>query len=112
MTRGRGRDQVEIELAGEALLNDFQMQQAEEAAAEAEAQRSAELSISNEKLASLSRSLPIAFAQRLEVVRHRPETGRRKPPARTGLKPGSISVDRLAVTVGDGVADARIARLP
>ena len=36
--RGGGGDQVEIELAGEALLDDFEMQQAQEAAAEAEAE--------------------------------------------------------------------------
>jgi hypothetical protein len=43
--RGGGRDQVEVELAAEALLDDLQVQQAEEAAAEAEAQ-AALLSIS------------------------------------------------------------------
>ena len=37
--RRRGRDQVEIEFALEPLLDDFQMQQAEKAAAEAEAER-------------------------------------------------------------------------
>ena len=58
--RRRGRDQVEIELALQPLLDDLQMQQPEEAAAEAEAERGADVSISNEKLASLSRSLPIA----------------------------------------------------
>ena len=37
--RGRGGDQVEVEFALEPLLDDFQMQQPEEAAAEAEAER-------------------------------------------------------------------------
>ena len=37
--RGRGGDQVEVELALEPLLDDLEMQQAEEAAAEAEAER-------------------------------------------------------------------------
>src|SRR6202000_813205 len=37
--RWGGRDQVQIELAAEALLDDLQVQEAEEAAAEAEAQR-------------------------------------------------------------------------
>ncbi len=37
--RGRGRDQVEVELALQPLLDDLQVQQAEEAAAEAEAER-------------------------------------------------------------------------
>src|SRR5690606_28865211 len=36
--RGGRRDQVEVELAAQALLNDLQVQQAQEAAAEAEAQ--------------------------------------------------------------------------
>ena len=40
---GRGGDQVEIEFALQPLLDDFQMQQAQEAAAEAEAQRGAGL---------------------------------------------------------------------
>jgi hypothetical protein len=34
---GRGGDQVEVVFAGEALLDDFKMQQAKEAAAKAEA---------------------------------------------------------------------------
>ena len=37
--RGGGRQQVEVELAGQPLLDDFEMQQAEKAAAKAEAQR-------------------------------------------------------------------------
>ena len=37
--RGRGRDQVEVEFARQPLLNDFEVQQAEKAAAKAEAQR-------------------------------------------------------------------------
>ena len=37
--RRRGRDQVEVELARQPLLDDLQMQEAEEAAAEAEAER-------------------------------------------------------------------------
>ncbi len=36
---GRGGDEVEVELALQALLDDLHVQQAEEAAAEAEAQR-------------------------------------------------------------------------
>ena len=35
---GRGGDEVEVELALQALLNDFHVEQAEEAAAEAEAE--------------------------------------------------------------------------
>ena len=36
--RWRGGDQIEIELAGQAFLNDFKMQQPEEAAAETKPQ--------------------------------------------------------------------------
>ena len=38
---GRGGDQVEVELAGQAFLDDFQMEEAKETAAEAEADRRA-----------------------------------------------------------------------
>jgi len=37
--RRRGRDQVEIEFARQPLLDDLEVQEAEEAAAEAEAER-------------------------------------------------------------------------
>ena len=39
--RRRGRDQVEVELALQPLLDDLEVQEAEEAAAEAEAERRA-----------------------------------------------------------------------
>ncbi|KPC74051.1 hypothetical protein ADL26_11750, partial [Thermoactinomyces vulgaris] len=42
---GRGRDQVEVELALEALLDDLQVEQAEEADAEAEAERGGRLGL-------------------------------------------------------------------
>ena len=44
----RGRDQIEIELALQPLLHDLQMQQAQEAAAEAEAERGARLHLIGE----------------------------------------------------------------
>ena len=47
--RRRGREQVEVELALEALLHDLHMQQAEEADAEAEAERVAALGIVDER---------------------------------------------------------------
>ncbi len=37
--RGCGRDQIEVEFAGQPLLDDFEMQEAEKAAAKAEAER-------------------------------------------------------------------------
>ena len=64
------------------------MQQAEEAAAEAEAEGGAEVSISKEKLASLRRSLPMAARSSSKSAA---STGKR--PQNTtgcaGLKPGS-----------------------
>ena len=56
--RGGGDDEVEVELALEPLLDDLEMQQAQEAAAEAQAQSAELLSGSYSKLASLRRSLP------------------------------------------------------
>jgi len=41
--RGGRRDQVQVELAAQALLDDLQMQQAQESAAEAEAQGGAQV---------------------------------------------------------------------
>src|SRR5690606_31022142 len=46
--RGGRRDQIQVELAAQALLNDLQVQQAQEAAAEAEAQRGAGLHLIGE----------------------------------------------------------------
>ena len=45
---GRGGDEVEVVLALEPLLNDFEMQQAEEAAAEAEAEGDGGLGLEGE----------------------------------------------------------------
>ena len=39
--RGRGGDEIEVELAGQPLLDDLEVQEPEEAAAEAEAERGA-----------------------------------------------------------------------
>jgi hypothetical protein len=98
---GRGGDQIDIELALQALLHDFQMQQAEEAAAEAEAQRDGIFRLEAEALSfsrsfsSASRSSPCSCDS----------TG--YSPAKTiGLissKPGSGSAPDCRV--GDGVAD-------
>ena len=61
MTRSRSNSRVE------PLLDDLEVQQAEKAAAEAEAQRAELLSGSYSKLASLRRSLP-RLSRRLLVV--------------------------------------------
>ena len=96
--RGGGGDEVEIELAAEALLDDFEMQQAEEAAAEAEAERGARFPSRSEKLASLSRSLPMASRS---SSKSEASTGNR-PQNTTGCagrKPGSAC--------GGGLCDHR-----
>ena len=80
--RGRGRDQVEVELARQPLLDDLEVQQAEEAAAEAEAQRRRGLrsrSGSWRRSAAACRAIRAASRSR----RRRPGTGRRTPPAWT-----------------------------
>ena len=46
--RRRGGDEVEVELAREAFLDDFQMEQAKETAAETEAERCAALGLEAE----------------------------------------------------------------
>jgi hypothetical protein len=88
--------------AGQPLLDDLEVEEAEEAAAEAEAERR-EVSISKLKLASLRRSLESESAQLLEiggVDREEAAEDHRLD----GLKPGSGR--RRAAVVGDGVADA------
>jgi hypothetical protein len=102
---GRGGDEVEIIFAGEPLLDDLEVEQAEEAAAEAEAERG-EVSISKLKLASLRRSLEMlsrSFSKSLASTGKRPQ----KTTGWTSLKPGSAR--RRASDVGDGVADAGLA---
>ena len=87
--RGRGGDQVEVELALQPLLDDLEVQQAEEAAAEAEAERRRGLRLVV-KLASLSRSLAEALAQLLVIG----GVGREQAAEhhrQHGLKPGSGS---------------------
>ena len=64
---GRGRDQVQVELAGQPLLDDLQVQQAEEAAAEAEAERGGGLRLVVEA-GVVQPQLGQAVAQLLEIV--------------------------------------------
>ena len=63
---GRGGDQVEIELALQPLLDDLEMQQAEEAAAEAEAQGGRGLRLEMEARI-VEAQLGQALAQLLEI---------------------------------------------
>ena len=85
----RRRDQVEAEFAVEPLLHDLQVQQAEEAAAEAEAEGRRVLRLVFEP-GVVQAQLGEAFAQEFEIRR----VGREQPQnttGRLGWKPGSGS---------------------
>ena len=64
--RGRGGDEVEVELALQPLLHDLEMQQPQEAAAEAEAQGGTRLGLEMERRI-VQPELGERFAQRLEL---------------------------------------------
>ena len=64
--RGRGGDQVEVIFAGQPLLDDLEVEQAEEAAAEAEAERGAGLHLEAEA-GVVEAQLVEAVAELLEV---------------------------------------------
>ena len=103
--RGRGRDQVEVELAGQPLLDDLEMQQAEEAAAEAEAEGGRGLGLVVEA-GIVEPQLAEAFAQFLEIVGVDREQA--APDDRHGgLEAGQRLGGGVAV-VGDRVADVAV----
>src|SRR5262249_32431604 len=101
----RGGVQVEMYFAVEPLLDDFEMQEAEEAAAEAEAERGGGLHLVSEarvieaKLAhGRAQRLEIGSIDRKQAAEHHRDRGAEARQRRR---------DRLAV-VGDGVADAGV----
>ena len=103
--RGRGGDEVEVELALQPLLDDLEVQQAEEAAAEAEAERGRGLHLEGEAgvvEAQLAHGgaqvLEIGGVDREEAAEHH-RLGR--------LEAGQRRGGRAAV-LGDGVADAGV----
>ena len=107
--RRRGGDQVEVVFAGQPLLDDLEVEQAEEPAAEAEAERGAGFHLEAEA-GVVEAQLRDALAQLLEVGgvdREQPAEHHRLDflEARQRLGGGALGV-------GDGVADARSARLP
>ena len=106
--RGRGRDQVEIELALEPLLDDLEVQQAQKAAAEAEAERGRGLHLVAE--ARVVEPQPAhGGAQVLELRGiDRKQAAEHHRNGRT--EAGQRLAHRLAV-VGDGVADAGVGHL-
>ena len=105
---GRSRDEVEVELARQALLDDLQMQQAQESAAEAEAKGRRGLHLVGEA-GVVEAQAPHGRAQILEIGGvHREQAaedhGLGGLEARQGLR-------AAALLVGDGVAHARVRHL-
>ncbi len=101
----RGRDEVEVELAREALLDDFQMQEPKEAAAEAEAERRRAFHLEGEARI-VEAELAHRGAQFLEIRR----IDREEPAEHHGLhrlEARQRLRGRLLV-LGDGIADAGI----
>ena len=103
--RGRGRDQIEIEFALEPLLDDLQMQEPEEAAAEAEAERGGGLHlvgkagvVQSQLAHGRAEVLKVRGVDRKQAAEHHRDRG-----TETGQRRGH----RLFV-VGDGVADAGV----
>ena len=106
--RGRGGDQVEVELALQPLLDDLEMQQPEEAAAEAEAERRRGLHLVGEarvvepQLAHRrAQLLEIGGVGREQAAEHH-RLRRLEARQRLGGRP---------LVVGDGVADAGVGDL-
>ena len=103
--RRRGRDQIEIEFALEPLLDDFQMQQPEKAAAETEAERRRGLHLVG-KTRVVEAELAHGGAQRFEISgidREQAAEHHRNG----GTEAGQWRVDR-PFFVGDGVADTGV----
>ena len=102
----RGADQVEVELALEPVSGDLQVQQAEEAAAETEAERGTRLRLVDQR--RVVEPQPVEGVAQQRVVR---PVQRIKPGV--DHRPGvAIAAERFAGRlggVGDGVADARLA---
>src|SRR4051794_3391219 len=101
--RGRGGDEVEVVLAGQALLDDLEVEEAEEAAAEAEAERRAGLHLEAER-GVVEPELVEAVAELLElggVDREQAADDDRLDQLEAGQ-----GGRRRGAGVGDGVADA------
>ena len=106
--RGRGRDEIEVELALEPLLDDLEMQEPEKAAAEAEAERGGRLHlvrkagvVEPEPAHRRAQVLEIGGVGRKEAAEH-DRLGRLEAWQRLGGR---------ATVVGDRVADAGVGDL-
>src|SRR5688572_17381534 len=99
----RGGDQVEIIFAGQPLLDDLEMEQAEEAAAEAEAQSRAGLHLERE-----GRVVEAQLVQRVAQLLELGGVGREQAAEhdRLDLLEAGQRLGRRLAGVGDGVADA------
>ena len=106
---GLGRDEVEVELALEPLADDLEVQQAEEAAAEAEAERHRGLGLVDER-GVVELELVEGLAQVGVVGAVERDTGPRRPSAWGRCSRRAPSARRLG-RVGDGVADPGLAHV-
>ncbi len=103
--RGRGRDEVEVELALEPLLDDLEVEQAEEAAAEAEAERGRTLHLEGE--ARVVEAQPAHGGPEVVEIRGIDREQAAEHDRLSRLEAGQGLSGGLAI-VGDRVADARI----
>ena len=102
--RRRG-DQVHVELALEPLLHDLHVQQPEEAAAEAEAQRHRGFRLEEERGVIQSQLLERLAQLRVLMALHRVEPGEHH---RLQLLEAGERLGRRPVGLGDGIADLRV----
>jgi hypothetical protein len=103
--RWRGGDQIKVVFAGEALLDDLQVEQAQEAAAKAEAQRGAGFHLEAEA-GIVEPQLGDRFAQAFSKSAASTGNSPQNTTGCTSLKPGSASASRAVLHRGDGIADA------
>ena len=98
----RGRDEVEVELALEPLADDLEVQQAEEAAAEAEAERGRRL-----RLVDQGGVVELELVERVAQGRVVGPVDRVQPGEhhRLGVAVAAERLGRRLAGVGDGVAD-------
>ena len=105
----RGHEQVEVELALEPLAHDLHVQQAEEAAAEAEAERLRRLRLVEERRVVQLQPLERVAELRVVVGVRREQPGEHH---RLDLLVAGHRLARRAPLRRDRVADAQLARRP
>ena len=109
MTRGRGRDQVDVEFALEPLADDLEMQEPEKAAAEAEAERGRGLHLVGE-----ARIVEAELADRLAQILELARIDREQAAEHHRLRRLEAwqRFRRRLLLVGHGIADAGVGDLP